>query len=201
MNISIDDRPVNLISYPRAKLLATTDLFDSSSGLPSIHRLVQHLQAEILIQRPITIVADIHGKFYDLLTILSVGGELAKTRYLFLGDYVDRSQFECELYSYNPCHPFTQSSCKNVAACQTFASDEKTAYSLGTQNSLQWKFAPSQEYPTLIYKTTERTLHVDLQCLSSGEPDKLEVHGQDPKTGLYNMTLSSKCVCWNGCKG
>ncbi|CAF1445542.1 unnamed protein product, partial [Rotaria sordida] len=107
---------------------------------------------------------------------------------------------DSHVYSYNPCHPFTQSSCKNVAACQTFASDEKTAYSLGTQNSLQWKFAPSQEYPTLIYKTTERTLHVDLQCLSSGEPDKLEVHGQDPKTGLYNMTLSSKCVCWNGCK-
>ncbi|CAF5184529.1 unnamed protein product, partial [Rotaria magnacalcarata] len=37
------------------------------------------------------------------------------------------------VYSYNPCRPFTLSTCENVAACQTFTTDEKLAYSLGTQ--------------------------------------------------------------------
>ncbi|CAF5093203.1 unnamed protein product [Rotaria sp. Silwood1] len=46
MNISTVDHPVNSISYPRANILTKTDLFDSSSGLPSINRLVQHLQAK-----------------------------------------------------------------------------------------------------------------------------------------------------------
>ncbi|CAM4890598.1 unnamed protein product [Rotaria socialis] len=62
------------------------------------------------------------------------------------------------LYSYNPCRPFTQSACINVAACQTYATDEKLAYSLGTQNSLQWTVAPGKDLPTLHYTTGERTL-------------------------------------------
>ncbi|CAF3657542.1 unnamed protein product [Rotaria sp. Silwood1] len=37
---------LNSISYHRANLLTKTDLFDSSSGLPSINRLVQHLQVK-----------------------------------------------------------------------------------------------------------------------------------------------------------
>ncbi|CAF3724726.1 unnamed protein product [Rotaria sp. Silwood1] len=46
IHISTVDRPVNSISYHRANLLTKTDLFDSSSGLPSINRLVQHLQVK-----------------------------------------------------------------------------------------------------------------------------------------------------------
>jgi len=82
-----------------------------------------------------------------------------------------------------------------------FATDDKVTYSLGTQGSLQWATTEGQDLPSLVYTSAPRTLVIDLHCLNSGEPNKLEVHGRDEITGLYTMTLSSKCACWNGCKG
>ncbi|CAF3895064.1 unnamed protein product [Adineta steineri] len=105
------------------------------------------------------------------------------------------------VYSYNPCHSFTQGECKDVAVCQAFATDEKLTYSLGTQNSIKWKTTAGDDTPTLIYTSGERTSEVKLRCLTSKEPDKLEVQGYDALKALYTMTLSSKCVCWDGCKG
>ena len=117
----LPDRQITTFPCPRAELLTEEKLFDASSGLPSISRLRKHLQEEgrldekcairlvesaqkvferepniVTVQRPVTLVGDIHGQFYDLLTILSAGGDPAASRYLFLGDYVDRGQFECE---------------------------------------------------------------------------------------------------------
>ena len=92
----------------REARLQKSDLLSLLSTASDIFRREPNL---IEVQDPITVVGDIHGQYYDLLKILDLGGTPETSKYLFLGDYVDRGMFSMEvlvlLYSLKISYPGT----------------------------------------------------------------------------------------------
>mmetsp|Transcript_29884 Transcript_29884/g.33353 ORF Transcript_29884/g.33353 Transcript_29884/m.33353 type:complete len:550 (+) Transcript_29884:1-1650(+) len=116
----MDDRPVSSVPIPAYQVLDECDLYPDESNVPDWEFLLKHFKKEgrispavatriltqakkvmdvepnvLRLKGPVNIVGDIHGQFYDLANMLGQTG--TNTPCLFLGDYVDRGNFGCEV--------------------------------------------------------------------------------------------------------
>lgn len=84
----------SLVSIPTFEQSIIISLCDQSI------KILKNMETLVHLNGPHVIVGDIHGNLHDLLRVFIYGGNPKNTKYLFLGDYVDRGQYSIETIVY-----------------------------------------------------------------------------------------------------
>jgi hypothetical protein len=66
------------------------------------------------VRSPVTVCGDVHGQFYDLKELFRIGGEVPDTRYVFMGDFVDRGHHSVETLQLLLCYKARYPDCMTL---------------------------------------------------------------------------------------
>lgn len=157
-------------------------------------RMIMSEEPNLLsLDAPVMVVGDIHGQFYDLINLIELGGEPGsvlsvdengvkrRRQYLFLGDYIDRGDFQCEVLLYlfalkakHPAHVWLlrgNHECRTVAAYFGFKDECSKKYGLPLFNYA------AETFQTMPIAATVSTSAGKFLCLHGGiSPNVTSLH-------------------------
>ncbi|CAG9334505.1 unnamed protein product [Blepharisma stoltei] len=194
--------PNGIISPPDWRILRShlysEGRVNKAECLLLIHQTTEVFRKErnlLELKDPVTVVGDIHGQFYDFMRILELGGDFDKTKYLFLGDYVDRGAFSIEvvmlLYAIKLNYPGTvymirgNHECRQMTAFFNFRTECLNKFDLETYDAVMESF---DALPTACLVNNKfLAIHggISPELVTIEDISRLSRFQEPPRQGLY----------------